>query len=178
MISASRLERKKEAKPRSSWSLDRGNKDRQKKDNLPADRNHGRLLGALKNAQVANELSNHSIHWSVACSWEYDIARERGRTLSLDGGSHFSVHSNAGCGAWLTDTLSLRDRQTSVSKRAALGSRGNRERKSAEMRANIQLAKKSARWRKLEPSSLPISIPSFFSPPKKENWQRQSLFNR
>lgn len=124
MISASRLRNKKKKKKRgqpfgSSRSLDRG--EQRAKDNLGVDRNHGRLLDALKNAQVANELSNHSIHWSVACSWEYDIARERGRTLSRGGGSHFSVHSNAGCKAWLTDTLSLRDRQTNVSKRAALG---------------------------------------------------------
>ena len=72
-----------------------------------------------KNAKVANELSSHSIHSSGLVGERIRrCARKReerwrggGRYLSTCG-SHFSVHSNAGCEARLTDTLSLRDRQS------------------------------------------------------------------
>lgn len=55
--------------------------------------------------------------------------------------------------------------------------RGNRERKSAEMRANIQLAKKSARWRKVGQRSdrLPRQFPL---PAKEDRHVATSLFNR
>lgn len=53
------------------------------------------------------------------CTWKRNNAEEAAAVISRRG-SHFSVHSNAGCEARLTDTLSLRDRQTSISKLAAL----------------------------------------------------------